>query len=105
MPLISGLFSALFLFVFLASFLPAVCSFVILFLPNAVWSALLLLFQTVDFSSFALSGLTVSAGACICYYAAWLFLTDKWNFDKKLKYLLSLGAFFGFVATMVALNA
>ena len=103
-PLISALFSALLVFVVLASILPAICASVVLFLPNAVWSALLLLFQAVDFSSFALSGLMLSAGACVCYYAACVFSTDKWNLDTKLKYILSVTSILGFVATMVVLN-
>ena len=103
-PFISAVFSVLLLFVAVASVLPMGISFVLLYLPNVVWSAVLLLFEGIDFSSFALSGMKISIGGIICYYGGWLFLTDKWNLTKKGKWLFAIGCFFVFAITMYALN-
>jgi hypothetical protein len=86
-PFISGIFSILLMFVGVASFFPAVSS-IILYLPSVVWSAVLLLFEGVDFSSVMLSGIKISIGAAMCYYGGWLFLTDKWNISKRMRILL-----------------
>lgn len=103
-PLVSALFSALLLLVVLACLLPIGFASVILYLPNAVWSLLLLLFQTLDFSSFAVQGLTLSAGALVAYYFGWIFCTDKFNLKKSFSYALVGVCFLAFAITMVALN-
>ena len=103
-PIVTAFFSVLLAFVAIACLLPSVCSLVVLYLPNLVWSGLLLLFEAVDFSSFALTGVSVSGGAIVLYCTGWLFLTDKWNIDKRLKYLLSAVGFLSFGVAMVALN-
>ena len=103
-PFISGIFSVLLLFAVAASLLPAAATSVVLYLPSVVWSAALLLFEGVDFSSFALTGWKISIGGSICYYFGWLFLTDKWNLPKIYKMLFSVACFLAFGITMYALN-
>jgi hypothetical protein len=53
-----------------------------------VWSAVLLIFQTLDFSHGLIESVVVSGEAMICYYAACLFLTDKWNASKRYKIVM-----------------
>lgn len=103
-PLVSALFSALLLLVVLACVMPLAFSFVILYLPNAVWSLLLLLFQSLDFSSFTIQGLNLSAGAFLAYYFGWIFCTDKFNLKKLFSLALAGVCFLAFIITMVALN-
>lgn len=103
-PFISGVFWLLLLLVTLACLLPTSFAALILYLPNVIWSAALLIFQTLDFSSFALQGLRLSVGGMIAYFAAWLFCSDKWNLKKTLSFILAGGCFLTFVITMVALN-
>lgn len=76
-PLISVAFAFLVVFALLACLLPVGAGSVVLYLPNVFWSAVLLLFETVDFSSLALSGWKVSWQACCCYYGGCIFATDK----------------------------
>ena len=103
-PFISAVFSILLLLVSIACLLPVEFAFVILYLPNLIWSVVLLAFQTFDFSSFAISELKLSAGASIAYFAGCLFCTDKWNLKKPLSHAVSIACFFAFVIAMVALN-
>lgn len=103
-PFISIVFSWLFLFVLLACILPTGLEAVLLYLPNAVWSAVLLLFERFDFSSFALKGISISSGLSMVYIAVCLFFTDKWNLKKSTQFLLAGVCIFAFVAGMVALN-
>ena len=103
-PFISAIFSALLLFVLLGSILPLAWSSVILSLPSMVWNVALLIFEGMDFSTFALYGIRLSFGSMICYYGGWVFLTDKWNMPKRVKRSLSICCFLAFVATMYALN-
>ncbi len=100
-PIFSVAFSIMLLVVAFACLLPMVGASVLLYLPSVLWSLVLLTFQTTDFSSFALTGVTMGAGVCICYYFGWLFLTDKWNIPAKNKKIL---AVLCFVATTVALS-
>ena len=103
-PFISAVFSILLLFVAVASILPVGISFVVLYLPNLVWSAVLLLFEGVDFSAFAISGVNISVMSALCYYGGWLFLTDKWNMPKMVKGVFAVCCFLAFGVTMYALN-
>ena len=103
-PLISTVFSLLLLFVAIACILPTSAIVIVLYLPSVVWSALLLVFQTVDFSTFALTGITLSAGGELCYYGGWQFLSDKWNLSENAKIALSTLCFSAFAVIMVALN-
>ncbi len=103
-PLTSALFSFLLLFVAVACLFPPELAFVILYVPNMLWSLALLLFQTFDFASFAIEGLAVPFGAFLSYYGGWLFLTDKWNVKKSFSLLLAAACFLAFGVTMVAFN-
>lgn len=103
-PFVGLVFSGLLLLAFLACLLPLGASVVLLYVPNVVWSAALLLFEAVDFSSFAIQGLEISIGACILYYLACTFLSDKWNVGRGWKICLVMLCFLGFASTMVALN-
>ena len=82
-PIVSGAFSVLLVFVAAACVLPVGISHVILYLPSVAWSAALLLFEAVDFSKFSVTGIYVPAGALICYYLGWTFFSDKWNLSKR----------------------
>ncbi len=103
-PLTSALFSFLLLFVAVACLFPPEFAFVILYLPNALWSLALLLFQTFEFTSFAIEGLSVPFGGFLSYYAGCIFLTDKWNVKKSFSRILAIVCFVAFVVTMVAFN-
>lgn len=110
--LLNCLFVPIFTLAFSLFLLSAVLAFClpffaggILYVSNVVWSLLLLIFQTSDFTSFALSGLKISALSMIPYYAACLFISDKFNLKRPWKILLFFIAFCAFVVCMVALNA
>ena len=110
--LLNCLFVPIFTLAFSLFLLSAVLAFClpffaggILYVSNVVWSLLLLIFQTSDFTSFALSGLKISALSMIPYYAACLFISDKFNLKRPWKIFLFFIAFCAFVACMVALNA
>ncbi len=103
-PIITVGFSMLLLFVICACVLPTAFSYVLLYLPSVVWSALAIIFHAVDFSAFTLKGIGVSGASMICYYGGWLFLSDKWNVKRKEKYFLILACFLAFGIAMYALN-
>ena len=103
-PFIGAIFSLLLLFVLVACVLPIGLSVGILYLPNIVWSAVLLLFEVVDFTSFALEGVAITSGLSLVYLLSTLFFTDKWNLKKSLRFVLGGVCIFAFVAGMVALN-
>lgn len=92
-PLISATFSALLAFVCIAALLPVAWSGVILYAPSVAWSALLLLFQTIDFSSYCIEGIIVPIGGLICYYLALSFVSDKWNVAKTVRFMSALACF------------
>jgi hypothetical protein len=87
-PLISVGFSGLLLLVSIACILPFVCAKVLLFLPNILFSVLLLLFEFVDFSVFAIKGITMCVYALLLYFLACGFLSDKWNLKGWTKFFL-----------------
>jgi ComEC/Rec2-related protein len=87
-PIISAAFSFLLLLAAVACLLPLTVSGVVLYVPSVVWSAVLLIFQTLDFSQGLIESVVVSGEAMICYYAACLFLTDKWNASKRYKIVM-----------------
>lgn len=84
-PILSAVFSVLLLITAIACLLPAAASGVLLYVPSVVWSALLLVFQTLDFSKGLIDSVVLSGGTLVCYYGACLFLTDKWNASKVYK--------------------
>ena len=104
-PFISAIFSLLLLTVTLVSLLPISCAGILLYVPNALWSGVLLLFEIFDFSTFALKGLRVSISSAILYILSIILFTDKWNVNKRLRFLLSILCFVSFAVAMYALNA
>ena len=103
-PLISAMFAFLLLFCVLACLLPLTLAPYLLYLPSVLWNLLLLTFEIVDFSSFALTSMQLSGASCVCYYGGVIFLTDKWNVTKKQSRILSAVFFVGFLRTLTMLN-
>lgn len=100
-PLVSAGFTALLVFVAIATALPIAWSAGILYVPSVVWSALLLAFQTVDYSTFVLSGVQVGASAFICYFLGLIFLSDKCNLSKLTRSILAIASFACCVLTLI----
>ena len=103
-PFIGAVFSVLLLLTVVACLLPLSAAPVVLYLPNIVWSAVLLLFEAFDFSSFAIKGVTLTVGAFVCYYAALSFLSDKWNVTAKQRKLFGLLCGVGLAAVVLITN-
>lgn len=103
-PFISTVFSLLLVTVVLACIFPLLCATTILYVPNVLWSFVLLLFEMVDFSSFAIRGLQISISSVLLYLLATLFFTDKWNIGRRVSLLLGVVCFCAFAIGMVALN-
>jgi competence protein ComEC len=103
-PFISMIFSLLLVAVVLACLLPTAWASVLLFAPNALWSAVLLLFEAVDFTSFALEIENVSISMAVVYILGFLFCTDKWNVSKWTRFALAMACFCAFGVGMYALN-
>lgn len=103
-PLIGALFSVLLSFVLIASILPIAVSGVILYIPNVVWAAVLLLFYAFDFSSFCLTGIKLSIIPIFLFYLWITFFSDKWNLSPRWKSAAKWTLIFGFAVTMYALN-
>ena len=87
-PLVSAAFAFLLALVAIACMLPVAANGVILYVPSVVLSALTLLFEAVDFSTFSLETTAVASSAIVMYYTALLFLTDKWNTGRKIRYTI-----------------
>jgi hypothetical protein len=103
-PFISAVFSLLLVGVTVACFLPLSASPIVLYLPNVIWSAALLVFEGFDFSVFMLKGVTLTAGAFICYYGALSFFSDKWNLTAKQRKVFGLLCAVGFLAVVLIGN-
>ncbi len=102
-PLISAVFVGLLFFTFLSMVLPFAAP-VLLYLPNVVLTALLLVFEAFNFSLTVGKALNVTWLAIAFYYGAWTFATDKWNLSKVWK-----GTLFGIcavacIAVLLAVN-
>ncbi len=78
-PFISATFSLLLLFAAVGCVLPLSVAPILLYLPNAVFSAALLLFEAFDFSNFVIRNVRLATSAFVCYYGGMSFVTDKWN--------------------------
>lgn len=102
-PIFTCAFSIFLLSAVLAAILPFF-AVGILYVSNVIWSLLLLLFQTADFTNFAIAGLKINAFAILPYYAALLFITDKFNLSRPWKIALFSVSFLAFAVGMVALN-
>ncbi len=83
-PLIDALFTLLLILTVVCCILPFAAG-VLLYVPAVLWSALILLFEIVDFSSFGLENVQISLALCVCYYGGTLFLTDKLNISPRLR--------------------
>ena len=88
-PLISGLFACILALTLICCVLPISASVFILKVPSLLFSALLLAFQVLDFSKLAITGVPLGLGGFLGYYGACVFLTDKWNIHKGLKWTLA----------------
>ena len=103
-PLISAAFGFLLLFVAIACVLPISWSVFLLYLPNLLWTAALLLFETVDLSTFILRVKTVPMSATIAYFLGCTFLSDKWNLTKKYRKWIALACFTCFALALLFAN-
>jgi predicted membrane metal-binding protein len=102
-PIFTCAFSLFLLSAALAAILPFFAQG-ILYVSNVVWTLLLLVFQTADFTNFAISGLRMNVFVIIPYYVSCLFITDKLNLSKSWKVPLFFVGVLAFVLGMVALN-
>ena len=100
-PLISASFSLLLLFVVIACMLPVSAASVVLYLPSMLWSAVLLVFEACDFSSFMIRGFSTTAGGMICYYLACTFFSDKWNVTPRFRRVCGYGLMIAFALTTI----
>ena len=103
-PFISGLFALLLISVALGCVLPLSVAHILLYLPNVIWSAALLVFEAVDFSSFALQGITFTAGSFVCYYVGLSFFSDKWNLTPKQRKWFAFVCGLGLAMSLLAVN-
>lgn len=87
-PIVSGVFAVFLLLVAIACILPIAAANVLLYLPSVAWETLLLFFETVDLTAFALTGIAISEGAVLSYYFGLQFLSDKWNISQRQKTVL-----------------
>ncbi len=102
-PFTDGIFTILLVVTAACCLLPTAFSSVLLYIPSVVWTAAMLVFEVVDFSSFSLTGVQLSLPSCVCYYVGVTFLSDKWNLPKVARAWLSL-LFFGVFILVTALS-
>ncbi len=98
LPAVCAAFSIILVLAVLSCIFPFAAG-VLLYLPRLIWSVLLLVFQVFDFSTFALQGVVLTPLSIACYYIAALAVTDKWNLQSRLRWIL----FFAFLAAFVVL--
>ncbi len=102
-PMIDGIFTVLLALVCVSCILPSLGG-ILLYPFSAIWSALVLGFETLDFSTFGISGVQVSSAVCVCYYGGILFLTDKLNISSRMKKWLCVLFFAAFAVGLHILN-
>lgn len=102
-PLVGAAFSFLLVLAFVAALLPLAAAPILLYVPSMLWSALLLAFYAVDFSSFAVEGIRLGA-AVLLFYAFFIFLSDKLNLPGRLRKVLLGIICLSFAAAVCALN-
>ncbi len=100
-PLVGGLFSLTIGFSFLACLLPSFCSGVVLWIPNVVWTALLLVFEAVEFSML-FEGWRLDFSTLLSYYTLLLLCSDKLNLSQDYKFWLKLLFLFCFLLAFLA---
>ena len=104
-PLVGAIFSTLLLFAVVASLLPIVCAKVILYVPSVCFSAVMLLFEAIDFSRFVIEGIFIPLGGILVYFAGLTFISDKWNISRKEKRILLFLCILAFLLTTYLANA
>ncbi len=92
-PVIDGIFTILLVFVLACCVLPTVVSTLALYLPSVVWSAIMLLFEVADFSTFRIDGVQLSFSICVFYYGGVLFSSDKCNLSRQTRRWLAIACF------------
>ncbi|MBS1305446.1 MAG: ComEC/Rec2 family competence protein [Christensenellaceae bacterium] len=102
-PLVGAAFSFLLVLAFVAALLPLAAAPILLYVPSMLWSALLLAFYAVDFSSFAVEGIRLGSAALL-FYAFFIFLSDKLNLPGRLRKVLLGIICLSFAAAVCALN-
>ncbi len=102
-PIISVAFSVLLAFVFMACCLPVACAKVVLFVPNVVWSTLLLAFESMVFSAWNLA--SFPAWAFCAYYTSVAFCTGRWNIPKWILAILAVAFAISCACILVFANA
>ncbi len=100
-PFTDGIFTILLVIVAIGCLLPTAFSVVLMYLPSAVWTAAMLVFEVVDFSTFSLTNVPLTLVTCVCYYGGVTFLSDKWNLPKSVRTWLAGGFFGAFVLSAV----
>ena len=88
MKINSVAFSVFLLLVAVACMLPMSWASVLLYVPNVIWTALLLPFETIRFSWLLLTNVSLGMGGIVLYYILCSFFTDKWNLGKRTKSVL-----------------
>ena len=103
-PLIGGMFSVLLIIVAVACVLPISVVPILLYAPAVVWSALLLVFEVVDLSAFAVRSVAVPTYLQYLYGLSITFLTDKWNVKRRTKIILFFVTVTAFAVAVYVLN-
>jgi hypothetical protein len=99
LPAVCAAFSLMLVLAILSCVFPFAAG-VLLYVPQLIWSVLLLVFQVFDFSTFALQGVVLSPLSIVCYCVALLAVTDKWNLQSRVRWIL----FLAFLAVFVVLS-
>ena len=99
LPAVCAAFSLMLVLAILSCVFPFAAG-VFLYVPQLIWSVLLLVFQVFDFSTFALQGVVLSPLSIVCYCVALLAVTDKWNLQSRVRWIL----FLAFLAVFVVLS-
>jgi ComEC/Rec2-related protein len=81
-PLLGSVFSVLLLLSFLSLLFPIGAVSLFLYVPSVVATAVSVVFETVDFSSFLIVG-KMSSSAIAVYYLLAILLTDKINLKRR----------------------
>lgn len=103
-PLVSAAFSLLLTFVCVAAMVPIVWSGAVLYVPSVVWSAVLILFQTINFSAFCIESVIVPTSGLVCYFLGFSFVSDKWNLSKPVRLAFALVCFLLSFSCVFAVN-
>lgn len=100
-PIFSVVFVALLSVIVVACCLPVAVGSVVLYVFNVLVFGMLLLFEAVDFSAFAITGLQIPIGGYICYYGCCIFCTDKWNLHRAWRVSFALLFASSFILTLI----